>query len=338
MISFCFHDREVNEFVGKLWGSLSPPIVIRDRHGDEITLLHIAARMHTYLASPYGAGIALGPAHLAEGRADRRLQHLAEEVLEVVRHHRNLVLKVRIPGYFFSTHPYALLEPFLLRGFAVEVEMWERIIDLTAAPDEILARCTTLARRKMYRGAKAGVKCRVYSGEPVPDGLMQALYEAAVNTRAAAGSRLRHRPETYMEDRRRLIEQGKAALGVVEHDGFTGYVLALVSRELGFYFDGAWTGARSDFANHTLHYQMMLYLQALGCRRYSAGYVLPDLISRSDKASNIARFKHSLGADLSPVFTLALTRQTLLRSAAGLLRGRPVGRVGARPRHPGARA
>lgn len=325
MVSHCFHDPDVIALIRKQWRCRDEALVVEDRYGNRASLLRMPARTYAHLASPLESGIELAAGRPAEIRADHVLSHLVERLLAAVDPYGDLVLQIRVPAYFFEAHPYALVEPFLLHGFTVQVDTWERLVDLAAAPDEILRRFATTARRKVRQGFAEAPKWHVHHGEPVAEELMRSLYEAARHTRAASGSRLRHPPETYLEDRARLIEHGKAALGIVEHGGFTGYLMVLVSRDLAFYFDGAWTGVRSEFANHLLHYRMMLFLREAGCRRYSAGYVLPDLLSGSDKVAGMARFKHGLGADLSPVYMLTLRRQTRVGALLAGARRSPLG-------------
>lgn len=327
MVPHCFRDPQVVELVRKQFRSPAPVLTVEDKYGNRIQLVREDARTYVYLVSPFDAGIELAAARPGEVRADDLLADLADRLLEAVRPHRDLVVKIRIPAWFFDAHPHALLEPFLLRGFTVGMDLWERVVDLRLGPEEILSRCETMARRKIRQGLKADTKWRVYHAEPVPEAPMKRLYEAAIKTRGASGGRLKHTPETYLTDRRLLVEQGKAALGVLEHGAFTGYLLALVSEELGFYFDGAWSGTQSEFANHLLHYRMMCFLRELGCPRYVVGTVLPDLLSRSEKVANMARFKHGLGADLVPVYVLTLVRESRVGRVIARVRRSPLGPV-----------
>jgi len=327
MVPHCFRDPDVVELVRKQFRSPAPALIVEDKYGSRLCLVREDARTYAYFVSPFDAGIELAARVPSEVRADDLLSDLADRLLEAVRPHRDLLVKIRIPGWFFDSHPHALLEPFLLKGFTVEMDLWERVVDLRAEPEAILARCETMARRKIHHGLKADVKWRVYHGEPVPETLMLALYDAALKPRAASGGRLKHAPEAYLRDRRLLIERGQAALGVLEHGAFTGYLLALVSEELAFYFDGAWSGTSSDFGNHLLHYRMMCVLRELGCPRYVVGTVLPDLMSRSEKISNMARFKHGLGADLVPVYVLTLARESRVGRVVARVRRSPLGPV-----------
>lgn len=333
MVPYCFHDPDVIELVRKQWRSVGPARAISDRYGNRIHLLHQPARFYTHLVSPYTSGIAMAPQCPDEVRVDNLLEELVDCLLESVRGERDLLLVIRIPGFFFDDRPHALLEPFLAGGFTVRLDFWERLVDLRAAPEEILARCAPLVRRKIRRGLREEVKWRVHCGEPVAESVMSELFEAARHTREAGGGRFKHSPEAYLDDRCRLIERGKAALAILEHGGSTHYLLTFVSRGLSYYYDGAWTGARSDFANHLLHYRMMLFLKEAGCLRYSAGAVFPDLLSTSEKVTGIARFKHGLGSDLCPIYVLTLARASRLGTALGALRRGPVGAVVRRLRH-----
>jgi hypothetical protein len=327
MVPNCFRDPDVVELVRKQFRSPAPALTVEDKYGSRLCLVREDARTYTYFVSPFDAGIEVGARAPGEVRADDLLSDLTDRLLEAVKPHRDLLVKIRIPGWFFESRPHALLEPFLLHGFTVEMDLWERVVDLRTGDTEILARCETMTRRKIRQGLKSTAKWRVYHGEPVSEALMAALYEAAVKTRSASGGRLKHAPEAYLRDRRLLIERGKASLGVLEHGDFTGYLLALVSEEMGFYFDGAWTGAPSDFANHLLQYRTMLHLRELGCRRYVVGTVLPDMLSRSEKVANMARFKHGLGADLVPVYLLTLRRESRVGRVIARVRRSPVGPV-----------
>jgi hypothetical protein len=325
VISYCFHDADVVELVRRQFRSPAPALVVEDRHGNRLRLVQEDARTYAYFVSPFDAGIELAASRPTEVRPDDLLTELAERLLTTVKVHRDLLVKIRIPGWFLALHPPALLEPFLVRGFGAHVDIWERVVDLRASPEELLAGCETMTRRKIRHGLRSDAKWRVHHAEPVPETLMRDLHEAASRTRGASGGRLKHPLDAYLEGRRRLIEDGKAALGIIEHEGFTGYLLALVSEQLGFYFDGAWTGTPSDFANHLLHYRMMLFLRDLGCRRYDVGTVLPDLTSRSEKVANMARFKHGLGRDLMPVVVLTLARESRVGRVIARARRSPLG-------------
>jgi hypothetical protein len=334
VIDHCFHDADVLELVRRQWGALGPLHSVSDRYGNRLDLLRQPAPGHTYLVSPYQAGLALAERLPDEVRADNLLEDLVARLLASVEGERHLRLEVRIPAYFFEGRPHALLEPFLVARFAVELSLWQRLVDLADDPEALLAHTTTMARRKIRQGLREAPKVGLHYAEPAPPAVLRALYEAALQTREAGGGRLRHAPSDYAEARARLIADGKLALMVLEHEGATHYATAFVSRELGFYLDGAWTGARSDWASHYLQYRMMLLLKELGCRRYSLGVVFPTLLARSPKAQGIARFKHGLGATLSPIYVLTLARGRGRSAPAG----GPLSRLARRLRTLGGRA
>ncbi len=327
LIANCFRDPDLVELVRRQWRSPAPALAIGDPYGDTLYLVQEPARTYRYLASPFESAIAMGPPPPQGPRDDSRLDQLVERLLDEVRGDRDLLIRVRVPGYFFDDRPFALLEPFLRAGFTVDVPIWERLVDLRMTPEALLDDCTTMVRRKIRKGLQVRPTWRVHYAEPVAEKVLADLYEAAQHTRTAAGGRLKHPADTYLVHRRQAIEQGKAALAVLEHDGFTGYLLVLVSEEIAFYFDGAWQGVRSDFANHLLHYNMMLFLRELGCRRYSAGYVFPDLNNPAETVAGMARFKHGLGAGLSPIFMLTLARVSRVGALVAQLRANPLGRL-----------
>jgi hypothetical protein len=327
LIVNCFQDPDVVELVRRQWRSAAPALAIGDPYGDMLYLVQEPTRTYRYLASPFESAIAMTPSPPQGPRDDERLNHLVERLLDEVRGDRDLLVRIRVPGYFFDGRSFALLEPFLRAGFTVDVPIWERLVDLRMTPEALLDDCTTMVRRKIRKGLQAGPAWRVHYGEAVAEKVLGDLYEAAHHTRAAAGGRLKHPADIYLVHRRRAIEQGKAVLAVLEHEGFTGYLLVLVSKEIAFYFDGAWRGVRSDFANHLLHYNMMLFLRELGCRRYSVGYVFPDLVNPSETVSGMARFKHGLGANLSPIFMLTLTRTSRIGTFVAKLRANSLGRL-----------
>jgi hypothetical protein len=337
VVGHCFHDPDVIELVRRQWRSPSPPLAVTDRYGNTLHLVREPARTYEYWASPFESGIAFAPALPAEIRADNILDDLVARLLDRLPA-RDLLVRIRVPRYTFDRRPWAVLEPFLTAGFEARLDLWERLVDLPRSPRELIDDATPMVRRKLREGERAAVKWRVHHGEPIAEALMRELYTAARATREQGGARLKHALETYVENRRRLIESGKAALGVLEHGSFTGYLLVLVSEELAFYFDGAWTGAQSSFGNHLLHHRMMLFLRDLGVRRYSTGYVFPDLRSASDKVAGMARFKHGLGADLSPIVSLVLARQTRKGRMVQTLRESPLGPVIGRLRRFGRRA
>jgi hypothetical protein len=320
MIRHCFQDDEVLELVRKQWQSPAPVVSVQDPYGNRVHLVQEPVWSHRSLVSPYGSGIALAGTLPADVRADNLLGPLVDRLLERVADVADAVVRVGIPGYFFEGRPFALLEPFLQRGFSARLELWERVVDLAATPEAIVAGCTPMVRRKIRRGLAKGVRARIHYAERVPESLMRALYDAARHTRERGGGRLKHSLDAYLDDRHRLLEAGKAALATVEHDGFVGYLLVLVSEDVAFYFDGAWTGQRSEFANHLLHYEAMLFARGLGCRRYSMGYVFPDLVSPSEHVAGMARFKHGLGSDLLPLYTLTFVKQSRVGAVTARLR------------------
>ena len=87
-----------------------------------------------------------------------------------------------------------------------------------------------------------------------------------------------------------------------------------------------------------LQYKMMLFLKDIGCRRYSTGYVFPDLLSKSEKVVNMARLKRSLGAELSPIYVLTLYRESRVGALVSRIRRSPLGPVVGRLRGLGKRA
>lgn len=323
MIDNCFHDPDVLELVRKHWQNqysrrrqvVDGVHVVTDRYGNRIHLLRLPARGHAWFVSPYQAGIELARAAPTEIRADNLFDDLVDRLLALVMPYRNVRLEVRIPGWFFKTHPYALLEPFLRAGFDVSIDRWQRVVDLRANAEEILAGCAPTVRRRIREGQRAAVKWRSYYAEPVPESVFRELFEASKRTREASGGELRHPVDYFVGDRRRLVESGKAALTILEHEQSRHYLFTLVSHELGCYVDGAWTGPRNDFGNHSLHYRTIVFLKDLGCVHYVLGNVFPDLRSRKQKAQGIARFKHGLGTELSPTYSVILEPRTRLSHA-----------------------
>jgi hypothetical protein len=318
LIDHCFQDAAVIELVRKQWRAPSV-LWVEDDAGIRLPLLEMRGREGRELRSPYESGVILpAPSALDDARPNRRLRPLVERLLAEVRGDRHLFVQIRIPLDFLEAHGHGILEPFLLAGFGVELELWERAIDLSLGAQEIARRADERVRRKLRRGAAESPEVRFHHRETVPPAVMEDFVAAVASTRDAGGSRMKHERSLYLEDRAALIRDGKAVLASCEHEGYRGYLLALASRALGYYWDGAWSGEKSVFATHYLHYRMMLYLGELGVRRYSLGYVFPGLLSTSQKASNIAFFKDGFGDELRPVYSVTLRRRP---PGARLVRG-----------------
>jgi hypothetical protein len=328
MLEYCFHDPDVVEITRKGWGA-SAAVVVGDAQGNALTLLEMPRRLGRYLVSPYEAGIALSADRSGEARTARLLEPLVERLEAEIAGARDVCVQIRASADFVETRGHAILEPFLRAGFRARLDLWERVVDLRLDPDEILAHAAERVRRKLRRGLAEQPKVELYFGEGVSRDLLRDLFEAAAHTRRAGGAGFRHDVTLYTEDRAALIAKGKAVLAVCDHDGFRGYVLALVSRDLGYYWDGAWSGTQSPFANHFLHYRVMLFLKELGVRRYSLGYVFPGLLAGSTKEARIAFFKDGFGDGLRPVYTLELVRE---RRAVAWIRRLAGSRLGAAAR------
>jgi len=324
LIEHCFQDRDVIELVRKQWRA-SGVVWLSDEYGNTLPLLEVPRRVGRYLVSPYESGVALSDKLPAEVRPNRLLRPLVERLLSEVGKEPNLLVQIRVPVDLLETHGYGLLEPFLLARFTVALELWERSVDLGLMAEEILKRADERVRRKLRRGLGEAPEVRFYHREALPEELLAEFFETAVHTREVSGSRMKHEYALYAEDRAALVRQGKAVLGVCRHKGYRGYLLALASSALGYYWDGAWAGEKSDFATHFLHYRMMLNLKALGVRRYSLGYVFPALVAPPGKGAGIAFFKDGFGDELRPVYTVTLARESRgVRLARRLVRG-PVG-------------
>lgn len=324
LAEYCFQDRDVLELVRKQWGA-SGLLWLGDEYGNALPLLDMPRRVGRHLTSPYEAGVALADKLPAEIRPNRLLRPLVERLLAEAGTEPNLLVQIRVPAEWLEAYGHGILEPFLLARFSVALELWERTVDLRLSAEEILRRTDERVRRKLRRGLAETPEVRFYHREAVAEELLAEFFEAAVHTREASGSRMKHAYALYSEDRASLIRQGKAVLGVCRHRGYRGYLLALASRALGYYWDGAWSGEKSDFATHFLHYRMMLFLKELDVRSYSLGYVFPDLAAAPGKASRIAFFKDGFGDELRPVYTLTLARESRgVRWARRLMRG-PLG-------------
>lgn len=326
LAEYCFHDPDVIDLVRKQWRA-SALVSLSDEYGSTLPLLEMPRHLGRYLVSPYEAGVVLAAKPPAEVRPSRLLRPLVDRLLAEVEGQPNVLIEIRVPLDLLEVHGHAILEPFLLARFTVALGLWERSVDLSLDPLEILHRSHDRVRRKLRRGLAEAPAIRFYHREALPDPLLQEFFQAAVHTRDASGSLLKHDFALYSQDRAALVLEGKAVLGVCEHKGYHGYLLALASRGLGNYWDGAWSGEQNAFANYYLQYRMMLFLKELGVRRYSLGYVFPDLLAASRKASNIAFFKDGFGDELRPVYTVTLSRESRgVRLARGLMRG-PVGGV-----------
>jgi hypothetical protein len=326
VVEYCFQDRDVIELARRQWGA-SGLVLISDEYGNTIPLLEMPRRVGRFLVSPYEAGIALSDKLPAELRSNRLLAPLVDRVLSEVGGERDLSVKIMIPFEFLESHGHGVLEPFLLARFMPVLEFWDRSVDLRLSQGEIVRRVAERVRRRLRQGLTEAPELRLYYQEAVPGAVLKEFFNAATRTREAGGTRIRHHSELYTVDRANLIRDGKAALAVCRHDAHTSYLLALVSSRLGYYWDGAWAAEKSAFANHYLHYRMMLFLKELGVRRYSLGYVFPGLLAPPGKEQSIAFFKEGFGDELRPVYTLTLTRESRkLRVARKLLAG-PAGWV-----------
>lgn len=306
---YCFHDPDVLELVRKQWRA-SAVLRLGDEHGNVLPLLEMPSRVGRHLAGPYEAGVVMADKLPADVRPNRFLRPLVESLLREVAKDPNVLVEIRIPWPLLEAHGHSILEPFLLARFTVNLALWERSVDLRLDAVDILHRAHDRVRRKVRRGFAEAPGIRFYHGEAPPEPILRGFFEAAVHTREASGAALKHDYALYACDRAALIRAGKAVLGVCEHKGYRGYLLALASRTLGYYWDGCWAGEKNDFAMHFLHYRMMLFLQELDVSRYSLGYVFPDLLAASKKASSIAFFKDGFGDDLRPVYKLILARET----------------------------
>lgn len=325
LAEYCFHDPDVIDLVRKQWRATAL-VSLSDEYGSTLPLLEMPRHLGRHLVSPYEAGVILSDKPPAEIRPSRLLHQLVDRLLAQVEKQPNVLVEIRVPLDLLEVHGHGILEPFLLARFTVALGLWERSVDLGLHPKEILHRSHERVRRKLRRGLAEGPPVHFYHRESVPEPILRGFYDAAVHTREAGGTSLRHGYALYTTDRAVLVREGKAVLGVCEHEGYHGYLLALASRDLGYYWDGAWSGEQSAFANYYLQYRMMLFLKELGVRRYSLGYVFPDLLAGSRKASNIAFFKDGFGDELRPVYTVTLSRESRgVRLARGLMRGPAAG-------------
>jgi hypothetical protein len=336
MVEHCFQDPDIIDLVRRQWrasGLFSPA----DEYGNTLPLLEMPRRIGRHLISPYEAGVVLSGRRPQGCRTNRLLTPLVGRLLAEVQDEANLLVQIRIPLDLLEAHGHAILEPFLLAHFAVTVDIWERVVDLRLPDEEILQRTAKRARYEIRRGLREKPDMHLYHRVAVPESVLEGLWTAAIHTRDAGGSRLRHDRALYTETRSALIREGKAVLAMCEHGAHRTYLLALVSRALGYYWDGGWSGEQSAFANYYLQYRTMLFLKELGVRRYSLGYVFPGLLAPPGKMFNIAFFKEGFGDELRAVFTVSLARESFgARSARRLIRG-PVGAVLRRVLPPGDR-
>jgi hypothetical protein len=321
MVEHCFQDPDVIELVRRQWRAAGV-VRLTDEHGNTLPLLDMPRRIGRHLVSPYEAGVILSGRRPPGWGNNRLLTPLVERLLAEVKDAPNVLVQIRIPLDALEAHGHAMLEPFLLARFAVTLDLWERAVDLRLPDEEILRRTAKRARYEIRRGLHEKPDIRFYHGAAIPEGVIEGFRAAAVQTREAGGSRLKHDPALYTESRTALIREGKAALAVCEQGSHKTYLLTLVSRALGYYWDGAWSGEKSAFANYYLQYRTMLFLKELGVRRYSLGYVLPGLLAPAGKSFNIAFFKGGFGDELRPVYTVSLARESMgVRSARSLFRG-----------------
>ena len=323
---YCFHDPDVIELARKQWRA-SSVVWFSDEYGNRLPLLEMPKRVGRWLVSPYEAGVALSGKLPAGVRSSRLLRSLVDRLLSEVARETNLLVEVRVPLDFIEAHGHGILEPFLHTHFTVALKLWERSVDLRLGTQEILQRAHERVRHNVRSGLREAPEIRFYHREIPSEALLRDFFEAAANARRASGSALKHSYALYAEDRAALIRDGKAVLGVCEHKGCRGYLLALASRALGYYWDGAWAGEKSNFATPFLQYRMMLFLKELGVRRYSLGHVFPDLLAGPEKASSIAFFKDGFGDELRPVYTVTLARETRGVQLAGRLIRGPLGGV-----------
>lgn len=320
-VEHCFQDPDVIELVRRQWRA-SRVVPLADEYGNALPLLEMPRRIGRHLISPYEAGVALSGRRPRGCRTNRLLTPLVGRLLAEVQDEANVLVQIRVPQDLLEIHGHAILEPFLLAHFTVTLDVWERVVDLRLPDEEILQRTAKRARYEIRRGLREKPDIRLYHGVALPESVLEGLWTAAIHTREAGGSRLKHDRALYTESRSALIREGKAVLAVCEEGASRTYLLALVSRALGYYWDGGWSGEQSAFANYYLQYRTMLLLKELGVRRYSLGYVFPGLGAPPGKMFNIAFFKGGFGDELRAVYTVSLVRESRgVRSARRLLRG-----------------
>jgi lipid II:glycine glycyltransferase (peptidoglycan interpeptide bridge formation enzyme) len=237
--------------------------------------------------------------------------NLVEQVLADVesyaRRSRALFVKIDpdVPRHLGEARPDQPLEPTgqavanLLdrRGWRLSPEQIQFrntvLIDLTPAPDELLAAMKSKWRYNIRLAERQGVSIRGGG----PDNLA-AFYQMYAETAARDGFLIR--PEAYYREVwGSFLDSGQAELllAMVDEEVVAGLMLFFCP-QTAWYMYGASSGQhRQWMPNHALQWAAIGRAKARGCCRYDL-WGAPDVFDESDRLWGVYRFKQGFGGQV----------------------------------------
>ncbi len=283
------------------WGEL------KARFGWRVRRVAVGAACAQVLFRPLPAGlgtIAYVPKGPAADFGDRAaLESLLEAIGPLARQQRAICLKIE-PNLEDGPEAAALLRALDFRPSPQTVQPRRTLlVDLTAAPEAILARMKSKTRYNIRLAGRKGVTVR-----PGDEGDLPAFYRLMEITARRDGFGL-HSRAYYEAVYRLFIAPGRGRLLLAEYEGqLLAGLVVLAFGDTAIYMYGASADEhRNRMPTYLLQWEAMRWAKAQGCRTYDL-WGVPDedealleaeFTRRRDGLWGVYRFKRGFGGRLT---------------------------------------
>jgi len=127
-------------------------------------------------------------------------------------------------------------------------------------------------RLNIKKAHTLGVKTTIYHNVTIDEKTLRDFYDSILFSRRIVGKQFSHTFDTFTI-RKELIQKGKAALVVAEHEGKRSYVFSLLSKYNSFYYDSGYTASVHPYTAHYAQHSLIEYIKALGATSYNLGKI-----------------------------------------------------------------
>jgi hypothetical protein len=127
-------------------------------------------------------------------------------------------------------------------------------------------------RQNIQKAQKNKVNIEIFHNSTVDESLIKEFYDSVLFSRNSFGKAFQHTYKTFLF-RKLLIQNGKAALVVSEHENKKSFVFSLTGKNNSFYYDSGYTSGINPFIAHYAQHSLMLYLKSLGGKYYNLGKI-----------------------------------------------------------------
>jgi peptidoglycan pentaglycine glycine transferase (the first glycine) len=257
---------------------------------------YAAAAVLTRRLGRWPAAVSYVPKGPALNYSDNGLSQVLAHLETTARRQRALFVKIDPDVRADTVEGEAVTETLRRRGWRSSHEQIQfrntMLLDLSRAPDEILAAMKSKWRYNIRLAGRKGVIIR--HGQPAD---VPLLYQMYAETATRDGFVIR--PEEYYRAAwGSFVEAGLAQpfIAEVEREAVAMVIIFHFGKRAWYMYGASRTAHREKMPNHMLQWEAMLWARERGCTVYDM-WGAPDVPDESDPMWGVYRFKQGFGGE-----------------------------------------